>query len=1077
MPEDKDTIVARLVIEREYLTQSQLDDALETLRKARDEMGMDMPLLQMLQSKNLLTPDQTQEIRNAASVETGEARLVGDYEVIGKIGAGGMGAVYKAKQARSGEYVALKILPPSLASEDMIARFKRESQMVRDLDHENIVSCVEFGYDPRRKCHFCALELIEGEELGDKITREGVLSETEALSITRQVAMALQHAYFNGLVHRDVKPANIMVTADGTVKLLDLGLARPANAEATRLTQTGMFVGSVYYASPEQAKAESDIDTRSDIYSLGATLYHMVTGKPPFEGGSTAHILYQQAYEKLAWPAELRPELSDGICRVIAKMMAKAPSDRYQTPNDLLEDIDALAEGGEPETDEGALKNSSVNVPAAVRKRVRERRRAGRPSRESGHARQKGHEKHRAPAKAKHDRRKTPDRKKTPVGMIAGGVVVAVIVLGMGVAMLGGKKKQPRKEPNAVARVGGDTLQADGRVGPVPPGPPGEGQPPIDTRTDKKTPTDTEARSAPKALKAARALSNAKRLPTRTPEEIDLAVAVFEKVARDFPGTRQAEDAEIFCVSLGARRGRAAQKQALAGVKRLTTLHVLKGHAREVRSAAFSPDGKRIVSASGDGTVQIWDVESGENILTLPTGSINDTAAFSPDGRLVASGSWERSVCLWDADTGRLVRRLPVVAFPVRCVRFSPDGRTLAAVGEKGSLFIWDTVTWKLEYLKHDHGKIVWTARFSPDGTKLVTGARGEMTRIWDVARRTVVLRLKANYCIFNPDGRTLASGTGLLEAASGQSLLRWPESGRARGFSPDGLRVLISVGDQPTLRVLSARTGETVALLEGHTQYLWDAAFSPDGQRIVTASGDSTVRIWATDTTAPAISRTPAEKSKDPAPTLSLDLGGGVKMDLVLIPAGEFVMGSPESEVGRTRFEKQRRVRIAKSFYMGKYEVTQEQYQRIMGTNPSEFKGPRNPVEMTCWNDAASFSRKLSQLTGKSVRLPMEAEWEYACRAGTTTTFHYGNSLGSDQANFRGNAPYGGAATGVFRMKTTSVGSFAANAWGLHDMHGNVWEWCGVPTGSTAVRRIFRGGAWKLSASVCRSAHSTNTK
>ncbi|MFH0795706.1 MAG: SUMF1/EgtB/PvdO family nonheme iron enzyme [Candidatus Omnitrophota bacterium] len=222
-----------------------------------------------------------------------------------------------------------------------------------------------------------------------------------------------------------------------------------------------------------------------------------------------------------------------------------------------------------------------------------------------------------------------------------------------------------------------------------------------------------------------------------------------------------------------------------------------------------------------------------------------------------------------------------------------------------------------------------------------------------------------------------------------------------------------------------------------------------------------------------------PAPEKKE----ISIDLGKGVKMEMVLIPPGEFLMGSPASEEGRGNDEIQHTVRITKSFYLGKYEVTQEQWEAIMGNNPSYFKGARNPVEMVSWNDCQEFLGRLNQLiSGGGFRLPFEAEWEYACRAGTTTAFHYGDSLSLDQANFY---------KGLFRKnrkETTPVGSFSPNAFGLYDMHGNVWEWCsdwygeyptalqidpeGPPTGSY---RVMRGGAWCYSAFCCRSADRVN--
>jgi formylglycine-generating enzyme required for sulfatase activity len=171
----------------------------------------------------------------------------------------------------------------------------------------------------------------------------------------------------------------------------------------------------------------------------------------------------------------------------------------------------------------------------------------------------------------------------------------------------------------------------------------------------------------------------------------------------------------------------------------------------------------------------------------------------------------------------------------------------------------------------------------------------------------------------------------------------------------------------------------------------------------------------------------------------------------------------------------------------MGKYEVTQEQWEAVMGNNPSYFKGAKLPVEQVTWNDAVQFCHKLSQKTGKTYRLPSEAEWEYACRAGTSTPFYFGETITPDLVNYPGNYPYGAAPNGLYREKTTDVGSFPPNAFGLYDMHGNVWEWCsdryydnynGAPTDGSSWEtgkndyRVVRGGSWTFKALTCRSAY-----
>jgi len=216
----------------------------------------------------------------------------------------------------------------------------------------------------------------------------------------------------------------------------------------------------------------------------------------------------------------------------------------------------------------------------------------------------------------------------------------------------------------------------------------------------------------------------------------------------------------------------------------------------------------------------------------------------------------------------------------------------------------------------------------------------------------------------------------------------------------------------------------------------------------------------------------------------------------MMWIPAGTFLMGSPASEPDRDSDESpQTQVTISRGFWMGKYEVTQRQYLEVMGANPAYFTGDLDrPVEQVSWNGAVAYCSKLTELeraagrlpAGYEYRLPTEAQWEYACRAGTTTATAFGNSLSSTQANFDGNDPYNGGSPGPSMHRTTSVGSYAPNAWGLYDMHGNVWEWCAdwyegtYPGGSvtdpkgptSGSNRVNRGGSWNNNGQNCRSAH-----
>lgn len=224
-------------------------------------------------------------------------------------------------------------------------------------------------------------------------------------------------------------------------------------------------------------------------------------------------------------------------------------------------------------------------------------------------------------------------------------------------------------------------------------------------------------------------------------------------------------------------------------------------------------------------------------------------------------------------------------------------------------------------------------------------------------------------------------------------------------------------------------------------------------------------------------------------------DLGNGVLMDMVLIPNGTFQMGSPITEPGWVNEEgPQRKVTVA-SFYLGKYEVTQAQWEAVaalpqinlsLNPNPSRFKGANRPTEKVSWNEAMEFCERLAKKTGRNYRLPSEAEWEYACRAGTTTPFYFGETITTDLVNYDGNSTYGNAPKGIDRQQTTDVGSFPPNAFGLYDMHGNVWEWCADPyhenyQGAPSDGRVWdggddryqmlRGGSWLLDPVFCRSA------
>jgi RNA polymerase sigma factor (sigma-70 family) len=238
-----------------------------------------------------------------------------------------------------------------------------------------------------------------------------------------------------------------------------------------------------------------------------------------------------------------------------------------------------------------------------------------------------------------------------------------------------------------------------------------------------------------------------------------------------------------------------------------------------------------------------------------------------------------------------------------------------------------------------------------------------------------------------------------------------------------------------------------------------------------------------------PAVGEKGEKKGETPANAPPRNFTNSFGMKFVWIPPGNFMMGSPKEEKERVINEAQHKVTLSKGFYMGVYPVTQEQWQAVMGNNPSQFKGEKSlPVEQVSWEDCQEFIKKLRDKDKKPYRLPTESEWEYACRAGTTTPFHFGETISTDQANYNGDSTYGNGKKGAYRKKTTTVGSFPANAWGLHDMHGNVWQWCQDwhagdypekdvidppgPENPPDKLRVLRGGSFYDDAKYCRSAY-----
>jgi len=344
-----DTIFGKLVLDQGYCTDEELAHCKKQLKDSAKENPT--TLEQLLISNRFITPNQAKRLKQLTKESTKEGKDVAEqipgYKILGKLGAGAMAIVYKAKQLSLDRIVAIKILPRRFSENpDYVQRFYKEGKAAAKLNHNNIVGAYDVG--EAGGYHYFVMEYVEGKTLYEDLSKGKIFSEEESIAITTQVASALAHAHAKGLIHRDVKPKNIMINSAGIVKLADLGLARDAADIEMAKSEAGKAFGTPYYISPEQIRGEIDIDGRCDIYSLGATLYHMVTGRVPFEASTPSEVMRKHLKEPLVPPDHINTTLSAGVSEVIEMMMAKKKQDRYTSAEELLIDLEAVRRGEPP---------------------------------------------------------------------------------------------------------------------------------------------------------------------------------------------------------------------------------------------------------------------------------------------------------------------------------------------------------------------------------------------------------------------------------------------------------------------------------------------------------------------------------------------------------------------------------------------------------------------------------------------------------------------------------------------------------------------------------------------------------
>jgi len=340
-----DTLVGKLVVDQGLATADEVEHCLQQAKMLAEDSNQ-RSLLEILVNNDYVTRRQITRLREVIAAERSGQKIPG-FKILMKLGAGAMAAVYKAKQLSLDRIVAIKVLPRRFTSNpQFIERFYAEGRAAAQLNHPNIVQAYDVG--KVGEYHYFVMEYVEGSTVYDEIVKKRRYTEAEAIDIIIQVAEALEHAHSKGIIHRDVKPKNIMIAAGAVAKLADMGLARAVSDKEAAEAEQGKAFGTPYYISPEQIRGEVNIGPPADIYSLGATLYHMVTGSVPFDGKNPSAVMHKHLKSDLVPPDHVNPRLSAGLSEVVEVMMAKNAKDRYQNCRDLIGDLRAVKDKKPP---------------------------------------------------------------------------------------------------------------------------------------------------------------------------------------------------------------------------------------------------------------------------------------------------------------------------------------------------------------------------------------------------------------------------------------------------------------------------------------------------------------------------------------------------------------------------------------------------------------------------------------------------------------------------------------------------------------------------------------------------------